>query len=62
MYGRLVFHHRDPSKKEFSISSPNFHKWEDVIKELEKCDLLCSNCHAEEHDRLIALQLQCCNR
>lgn len=51
----LQFHHRDPSQKEFTISSPNFHKWEDVEKELEKCDLLCSNCHAEVHAGIIIL-------
>lgn len=43
------FHHRDPSKKEFQISSGNTNSWETVKKEVEKCDLLCSNCHRETH-------------
>lgn len=51
----LHFHHRDPLQKEFQISSPNFNKWDDVVNELEKCDLLCSNCHAELHAGLITL-------
>ena len=44
----LGFHHKDPSKKEFRISRTLW-KREKILKELEKCDLLCHNCHAEEH-------------
>ncbi len=45
----LQFHHRDPSEKEFSLSGvSSFLK---AKPELDKCALLCSNCHAEEHDR-----------
>lgn len=48
----LTFHHLDPSKKEAAISSL-FHKsWDYVHKELEKCILLCANCHGEEHERI----------
>lgn len=49
----LQFHHRNPSEKEFSISA-NRHviSWEKLKIELEKCDLLCANCHAEEHFKL----------
>lgn len=43
------FHHRDPSKKEFQISSGNTNSWNSIKKEVEKCDLLCSNCHREVH-------------
>jgi len=50
----LHFHHVDPSKKEFSIfeSRPGFKKvrnWELLKKEIDKCVLLCSNCHTELH-------------
>lgn len=45
----LEFHHRDPSQKEFVWSTMRNKKWKDVLKELDKCDLLCSNCHKEEH-------------
>lgn len=42
------FHHKDPKLKEFKISA--FGAWnERLIKELEKCDLLCANCHTKEH-------------
>ncbi len=48
----LTFHHLDPSEKEFSISGKHCRKWEVIRKELDKCKLLCANCHAEEHERL----------
>ena len=51
----LDFHHRDPNQKDFSISKHRGLNWEKnkekVIKELDKCDLLCANCHREEHDK-----------
>jgi hypothetical protein len=49
----LEFHHRDPNEKEFKISRNKF-DWEKVKDELDKCDLLCSNCHREYHyDQII---------
>jgi len=54
----LEFHHRNPSEKEFNVSSKGHSRsWERVKKEIEKCDLLCANCHREIHaeiDRLAA--------
>jgi uncharacterized Zn-finger protein len=46
----LVFHHRDKEDKLFTISQGFSRKWEKIQEELDKCDLLCSNCHAELHD------------
>ena len=44
----LVFHHRDPSDKEMSISSMvRKYGLKKIFKEADKCDLLCANCHAE---------------
>lgn len=43
------FHHRNPSEKEFQPSSLMTYSWERIEKELQKCDLLCSNCHRIEH-------------
>ena len=43
----LSFHHRDPKEKD-----PKWNKgWqlEKLKVELDKCDLLCFNCHAETH-------------
>jgi hypothetical protein len=49
----LDFHHRDPNTKEFTLSHikmTSFEKNKDKIcAELDKCDLLCSNCHREIH-------------
>lgn len=47
----LTFRHRDPTQKDFTISG-RITKWEKLVPELDKCDLLCSNCHNEEHERL----------
>jgi len=46
----LVFHHRDPAEKEFQIASSHIRGWERIRKELDKCILLCANCHGEQHE------------
>lgn len=45
----LTFHHRNPEEKKFLISGSHARSNESLMKELDKCDLLCHNCHAEEH-------------
>lgn len=47
----LSFHHKNPKDKLFSIDTRSIlsHKWEKVLQEIEKCELLCMNCHMEEH-------------
>ena len=46
----LEFHHRDPTQKDFSISSKGYTRsWDKVRSELEKCIMLCANCHREHH-------------
>jgi hypothetical protein len=44
------FHHRNPKDKEFTISKYSILNMEKLKKEVDKCDLLCRNCHAELHD------------
>lgn len=52
----LEFHHLDPTQKEFSIGDKGHTRsWERVKEELDKCVLLCSNCHKEVHAGLIQL-------
>jgi hypothetical protein len=43
----LCFHHRDPSQKELKLDGRSFanRKWEIIQEEVDKCDLLCHNCH-----------------
>src|ERR1017187_10213051 len=47
----LHFHHRNPSEKEFGISR-GITLWskKKILAEIEKCDVLCANCHAKLHD------------
>jgi hypothetical protein len=45
----LQFHHKDPEKKDFSISKVKSSSWKFIKPELDKCILLCSNCHSEIH-------------
>lgn len=48
--GALEFHHKNPSQKKFSISDAKLKKFDDEIKtELDKCEILCANCHSESH-------------
>lgn len=47
----LEFHHKDPTEKDFAISSRSVLGIDKVIKEVDKCVLLCSNCHREEHEK-----------
>lgn len=52
--GALEFHHLDPNKKDFAISSKGDTKsWEKLQNELDKCILVCANCHREIHEELI---------
>jgi len=46
----LHFHHKDPSEKEFNISNKTDRRSiENLKREVDKCLLLCANCHSELH-------------
>ena len=48
--GALDFHHLDPRQKDFAISNSNIYKNFDKLKEeVDKCILVCANCHREIH-------------
>lgn len=52
----LQFHHRDPTEKDFGIASKGVCRaWEKVKEELDKCAMVCANCHAEIHDGIIEI-------
>lgn len=47
----LDFHHKDGEKKEATISLIYLKGWgrERILKEVDKCVIICSNCHREHH-------------
>ena len=48
--GALEFHHIVSSTKEFGIGQKGHSRsWDKVKDELDKCILVCSNCHKEVH-------------
>ena len=51
--GALEFHHKDPSKKDFTIANQRLITFDNRIKkELDKCILVCANCHREQHSKI----------
>lgn len=47
--GSFQFHHRDPSTKEFGILGNITKPLKPLIAEIEKCDILCVDCHKYIH-------------
>jgi predicted HNH restriction endonuclease len=47
--GALEFHHLDPSTKEANWNKIRLWEWSKIKNELDKCVLLCANCHREAH-------------
>ena len=49
----LVFHHRDPVAKVTEIARAIGSRWSisRLRSEIEKCDVLCANCHLKLHHR-----------
>ena len=49
--GCLDFHHLDGTTKEFGIASRlgSTYKREGILEEIDKCIVLCSNCHRKLH-------------
>ena len=46
----LDFHHLDPTKKEKNLSNMiRSNSFKSVLQEIEKCIVLCSNCHRDLH-------------
>lgn len=58
-YAALEFHHRDPKQKDLDWRRLRRRRFEVIRAELDKCDLLCANCHREEHtDRRLLIEVQ----
>lgn len=51
-YSVFDFHHLDPLTKDPNFSGIKFQKWEKIKNEIDKCKLLCSNCHRITHAEL----------
>lgn len=52
----LQFHHKDPLQKSFNVTTkhlacPNKIPWEKIVEEVNKCELLCANCHFLHHSQ-----------
>lgn len=48
----LQFHHNDPTQKDFGISKQLNRDITELKAEVDKCILVCANCHAEIHQEL----------
>lgn len=54
IFGSLDFHHKNPAEKEFALSNADktmsFDRFmAEVAPEIDKCEILCPNCHRLEH-------------
>ena len=54
--GALDLHHKNPLEKEFGIGQRGHSRsWERVMKELDKCILVCATCHREVEAGIISV-------
>lgn len=50
----LDFHHLNKNDKDFEVSRlVNRCNWDKLLKEIDKCVVVCRNCHGEIHSGLI---------
>jgi len=45
------FDHREPRKKQFTLSQVRTESLDTIRREVEKCDVVCKNCHAHRTHR-----------
>lgn len=56
-HSALEFHHLNPETKDFGIGANGYTRsWKDVKDELDKCILVCANCHRELHSGIIRIK------
>ena len=52
----LEFHHKNPNEKEFGIGCKGYTRSiEKNKREVDKCVLVCANCHREIHEGIIEI-------
>lgn len=51
----LEFHHLSTKGKDFTIAHAKQRSWSKVLAEIQKCVVLCSNCHKKVHAGTISL-------
>lgn len=57
--GALDFHHLDENNKGFNLSTRGLTRsWKKIKEELDKCILVCANCHREIHGGVIKLPVK----
>ena len=57
--GALELHHVNPKEKSFGIGEKGYTRsWEKVRLELDKCVLLCANCHREVESGVTQLSIE----
>ena len=44
-YSQMDFDHLDDTQKSFELNQARWRKWEEIEKEINKCELVCANCH-----------------
>lgn len=50
----LDFHHLDPKEKDINVSELVSHKnWDKLMTEVNKCVVLCANCHRKVHENIL---------
>ena len=45
----LHFHHVNPEEKSYTVTSKYSYAWDTLVLELDKCILLCDDCHKDVH-------------
>jgi len=46
---KLCFHHINPEEKEDTFNNLKYNRWTIIKNEIDKCEVLCHNCHTELH-------------
>jgi len=55
-FDALEFHHLDSNSKDFGLSQAGLTRsWDRIKSELDKCILVCANCHRELHNDIRSL-------